>query len=74
VTLLGTPEDYMSLARRVDRLVEFDDGTSVIKKWHSMLKPIFDELVRSSQGNSSLDFWNRVCSNHGGGSGPSYLR
>lgn len=63
----------MSLARRVDRLVEFDNGTGVIHRWHTLMKPIFDELVRASQGNSNMDFWNRVCSHYGGGSGPSFL-
>jgi hypothetical protein len=73
VTLLRTVEDYMNLSRRVDRLREFDNGTGVMIKWHALLKPIFDELVQAAGGNHNPEFWSKVCSNIGGGSGPSYI-
>lgn len=73
VTLQGTTADYMHLARKVDRLLEFDNGTGVIKKWHEFLQPIFAELVRASQGNHNPEFWSRVCSTHSEGSGSSCL-
>jgi len=69
VTLLGTPEDYVALRNKVDRLATFP----ALKKWHALLMPIFDELVNASQGKHSVEFWSKVCSNHGGGSGPSYV-
>lgn len=73
VTLLGTPDDYKNLAARIDRLLEFDVGTNLMVKWHAMLKPIFGELINASQGKHNPEFWSKVCSNHGGGSGPSYI-
>jgi hypothetical protein len=75
VTLLGTPADYEDLARRVDRLLEFDNGTGVMKKWHEYLKPIFAELVAASQGGKphNLEFWSRVYSDHSEGSGSSLM-
>ncbi len=73
VTLLGTTADYTNLARKVDRLLDFDNGTGTIKKWHGYLQPIFAELVRASQGNHNPDFWSRVCSTHSEGSGSSCL-
>jgi len=73
VTLCGTPADYEDLARRVDRLLEFDNAQGHMKKWHSLLRPIFDELIRASRGQHSVDFWSRVCTHYGGGSGPSYI-
>lgn len=73
VTLLGTTADYEDLSRRVDRLLEFDNGTGVMKKWHEYLKPIFVELVRASQGNHSPEFWSRVYANHSEESGSSFM-
>lgn len=73
VTLVGTPADYEDLARRVDRLPEFDAGTGLMIKWHQMLKPIFVELVSASRGSPDLSFWSRVCSHHSAGSGTDYI-
>ena len=72
VTLLGTPQDWKQLRQKLEKLVQYDlDGH--IKEWYSMLVPIFDEFVNSSDGKHNLDFWSRVCSHMGGGSGPSYI-
>lgn len=73
VTLLGTTDDYVALAKRVDKLLEFDADTGLMVKWHKLLKPIFTELINASEGKADPNFWSRVCSNHGGGSGPSYI-
>jgi len=72
VTLWGTPEDYEDLAHRVDRLLTYDTDTGYMKKWHGYLKPVMDELVRASRGTPNPEFWSRVCTHLGGGSGPSY--
>lgn len=72
VTLLGTPEDWKKLRQRLEKLIEYDlDGH--IKEWYSLLVPIFDEFVNSSEEKHNLDFWSRVCNRIGGGSGPSYI-
>lgn len=73
VTLLGAPEDYEEMAKRVDRLPEFDAGTGLMIKWHKLLRPIFTELINASRDNANPEFWSKVCNHHGGGSGPSYL-
>lgn len=73
VTLLGTPADFEELARRVDRLPEFDAGTGMMIKWHQMLQPIMAELVHASQGSPDASFWSRVCSHHSAGSGTDYI-
>lgn len=72
VTLLGTPEDWKKLRKRLEKLLEYDlDGN--IKEWYSLLAPIFDEMVNSSEGNHNLDFWSKSCHYISGGSGPSYI-
>jgi len=71
--LLGTPDDYQKLKEKVDKLTEYDLGNGILKKWHAMLSPIFEELINSSKGTPNLDFWNKICHYHGGGSGPRYL-
>merc|ERR1712217_122330 len=73
VTLLGTPEDWMQLRAKVDRLPEYDLQAGHMQAWHQLLAPVLDEFVLSAQGRPNIDFWDRVCSHHGGGSGPCYL-
>mmetsp|Transcript_7539 Transcript_7539/g.8260 ORF Transcript_7539/g.8260 Transcript_7539/m.8260 type:complete len:188 (+) Transcript_7539:613-1176(+) len=74
VTLLGTPEDYIKLRKKIDKLLEFEvEGKAIMKKWHQHLSPILDELVLTSSGKPNLDFWGKICDRHSGGSGPSYL-
>jgi hypothetical protein len=76
VTLEGTPDDWRLLREKIDRLPSYDiEGAKqpVMQMWHNLLSPILDQFVSSSQGNVDLPFWDKVCSHHGGGSGPSYL-
>ena len=42
-------------------------------KWHVLLKPVLQNLTLSAQGKPNLEWWSRVCSQHGNGSGPRYL-
>ena len=72
VTLLGTPNDYKELRARIEKLLEFEIGDSM-KKWYSYLVPIFDELIRASNGDQNYDFWTRICDYRSTGSGPTYL-
>lgn len=73
VTLIGTPEDWKCLRVKVDRLLDYDLRDTRMTAWHQLLAPVLDEFVKSASGDPSIAFWDRVCSHHGGGSGPSYL-
>lgn len=73
VTLLGERADWVKLRAKVDGLLGFDLEAGRMKKWHALLAPITDQLLASFDGAPDLNFWDRVCSHHGGGSGPSYL-
>lgn len=80
VTLEGTPNDWNLLREKINDLPKYDldgkgntGGGNLMTKWHGLLVPILDEFAASANGNPSLEFWDTVCSHHGGGSGPSYL-
>mmetsp|Transcript_35787 Transcript_35787/g.52456 ORF Transcript_35787/g.52456 Transcript_35787/m.52456 type:complete len:394 (+) Transcript_35787:244-1425(+) len=75
VHLEGTVEDWRLLRRKVDSLPDYDikGKDPVMAKWRSLLVKVLDELVKSAEGNASLHFWDTVCSEKDGGSGPSYL-
>ena len=74
VTLEGTLQDWKDLRAKLDRLPEFEvKGKDYMKKWYSMLVPIFDNFVKTKEGNGDPLWWNRICSRLGGGSGPSYI-
>jgi len=73
VTLLGSPEDWVNLRAKIDRLPEFDSPEGCLKKWHQLLVPVLDEFVLSAQGSPNIEFWDRICCHLGGGSGPRYL-
>lgn len=76
VTLEGTAEDWKELRLKLNRLPLYDlEGATpeLMTKWHALLAPVLDEFIASVQGNPKLDFWDKVCTFSGGGSGPSYL-
>lgn len=77
VTLEGTPEDWRLLRQKIDKLPQYDlkGGATpgLMTMWHALLAPVLDEFVASAEGHPSLEFWDKVCSHSGGGSGPSYL-
>lgn len=76
VTLEGKPDDWRILRQKIDRLPTYDlNGATpgCMAKWHTLLAPVLDEFVASSEGHPRLEFWDKVCSRVGGGSGPSYL-
>ena len=73
VTLFGDAADWRRLRGKIDKLLEYDLDDSLMSKWHALLAPVLDEFVKSAAGNPDIEFWDRVCSHHGGGSGPSYL-
>ncbi|OJT18990.1 hypothetical protein BO221_36325 [Archangium sp. Cb G35] len=55
VTLLGSPEDWRSIRRRIDVIAELD-----LSWWTASLVPIADELVRASEGRPDVGFWREI--------------
>jgi hypothetical protein len=68
ITLDGTVEDWKEIETRVQKLKEYE-----LEDWVSMLEPILSQFTQAKSGKVDLEFWNRICSNVGGGSGPRYL-
>lgn len=68
VTLKGTVDDWESISQRLETLREYE-----LQDRHNLLKPIVEQFVRVKKGNHDVKFWNRICSHHWGGSGPSYI-
>lgn len=75
VTLLGTRDDWTSILKKIDRLLQYDiEGKEpVMKKWHVLLSKVLEEFIHSVEGKDTLKFWDTVVCHRGGGSGPSYL-
>jgi hypothetical protein len=73
VTLEGDSKDWAELETRAARLPEFDSGDKYMDAWYKLLKPILAQFTASAQGKPDVEWWNRVCSYFGGGSGPTYL-
>lgn len=76
VTLEGVEEDWVELQNRAKRLLEFDNSTIGIghmQKWYKMLAPILQHFTDSVRGKPDIDWWSRVCTNIGNGSGQRWL-
>lgn len=85
VTLLGTVEDWEAVRDRAVRLHQYavrtggDDvaaGENVMDSWCGRLMPVLAMIVhtfREPESAEARDFWNRICSYHPGGSGPSHI-
>lgn len=73
VTLLGTEQDWISVRQRAQRLLTFDNDRQQMKKWCDKLFPILDQFILSIQGKPDKNWWNRICTHIGGGSGPVYI-
>jgi len=73
VTLLGTPEDWRDLRARIDRLPSYDLPSGHMTTWHALLAPVLDQFLLAAEGRPDINFWDRICSHRGGGSGPRYL-
>ena len=73
ITLLGSINDWKTLRTKVDRLLEFDNGDGVMRKWLDLLSVVLDEFVKTKCGVDNMDFWDRICHYSDLGSGPTYL-
>ncbi len=70
ITLLGTPEDWQLIHKRVAKLRTFPDKCA---EWCDMLETITGNMARTASGDIPKDFWQTMCHHTSGGSGPSYL-
>lgn len=68
VTLEGTVGDWENILTRLDKLKEYE-----LTWWYEMLVPILEKFISAKKGNPDVEFWEKICNRHGGGSGPSYL-
>lgn len=74
VTLLGTLDDWLMLSDKVNRLLEFNVApANDMTKWVDYLRPLCDNLVNSFKGEGDIHFWDNICMDLGGGSGPSFM-
>jgi Domain of unknown function (DUF4419) len=55
VTLRGTPDDWRSIRKRVEKL----DGYG-LDHWTRRLRPIMDKLVRTAEGHPDVRFWQAI--------------
>jgi hypothetical protein len=69
VTLMGTLEDWVKIKEKIKRLKNF--GQEVLSQWSDILDNIIDEFICLYKGVPDEDFWQRICTEIGGGSGPS---
>jgi hypothetical protein len=66
VTLYGTVEDWEEIYKRVSFLRKYDELCNV---WVDMLEKVTIQFMNARKGFPDISFWNRICSNIGGGSG-----
>jgi len=71
VTLLGTLDDWKNIRSRVDRLGTYN--MPELNLWSEVLGNTLDQFVNAYQGKRDTDWWNRIATKTGGGSGPRYL-
>ena len=73
VTLIGVREDCVKLCSKTDNLLDFDLKAGHMVEGHALLAPIAYQIIVYLDGKPNLDFWDEVCSCHGGSRGLSYL-
>jgi len=75
VTLEGEKSDWEALLSRINKLPTFGAEPGA---WEKILRPILSRFVGAfdlaeKNAPQDIDFWNRICSYHPQGSGPTYL-
>jgi hypothetical protein len=73
VTLEGTVEDWENIEQRASQLTLYDNKDKYMTQWYALLSPVLAEFTQSVRGKPNLEWWQKVCSRHGSGSGPRYL-
>lgn len=70
VTLRGLPSDFQEVIDRIQKLrTIFTD----LQWWFDSLLPLIEKFKQSAEGQPDIDWWQKICHQQGGGSGPSYL-
>ncbi|KAF9958126.1 hypothetical protein BGZ72_000870 [Mortierella alpina] len=73
VTLLGERGDWEKLLHKAEKLSEYGEATT---KWRDLLRPVLAGFVQTfsdPDAQETKDFWQRIASYSGGGSGPTFL-
>ncbi len=73
VTLLGDRDDWVRLRARIDKLPSFGEEPT---KWYDLLVPVLTRFIRafdSPNSKANVDFWQKVCHRHSGGSGEPHM-
>ncbi len=52
VTLLGTPDDWLSIQKRAEMFAEFE-----LTEWTKALSPVLDQILRTARGDVDRAFW-----------------
>jgi hypothetical protein len=73
VTIMGEIEDWIEIKNRIKEILKYDTKDEYMKKWYNMLEPVIDNFIQSINKNPNIEWWNKICSHHGGGSGPRYI-
>ena len=71
VTLLGSVDDWKMLHQRVNRLLEFDNRSGIMKKWHKLLNIVLGEFIKTKSGVANIKFWQKICDFSSGSGVPS---
>lgn len=64
---------YSSIFNQL-KLTDFKAWSPDLGKWADVLGFVLDEFVVAAEGNPNTEFWNRIATIQGGGSGPRYIQ
>jgi len=73
VVLMGVLDDWKLVRQKVEKLAIYGKQFPDLLSWYSLLVPVIEQFIESYSGKVDKDFWNRICHESGGGSGPTYL-
>jgi hypothetical protein len=73
ITVLGTKEDWQDITNRLKGLLLYNDNNNYMQSWYDLLVPIMNNFEKSVAKNPDIEWWDKICSKHGGGSGPRYI-
>ncbi|GAM23466.1 hypothetical protein SAMD00019534_066410, partial [Acytostelium subglobosum LB1] len=60
VTLLGTVEDWQSIRKLADRLLQFDVGDQKMSIWCIYLFPVLDKLIDTALRQPDIEWWRSI--------------
>ena len=75
VEMLGTEEDWQKLLSKLEALKNLlepiKDDLGLSEMWWSVVKEVFEKLLATYRGTPDYDWWSRIVTYQGFGSGPS---